>query len=99
MTNFSEFLDEFDSKLIGQAEMLCNFVNLVDIMLLFIRATWQGIWDLHVLASLEMFVKYFFFFTYYQINYARFTPVYLSEKFALKTQDQKSWEFLESGNF
>ena len=99
MTNFSEFLDEFDSKLIGQAEMLCNFVNLVDIMLLFIRATWQGIWDLHLLASLEMFVKYFFFFFYYQINYARFTPVYLSEKFALKTQDQKSWEFLESGNF
>ena len=99
MTNFSEFLDEFDSKLIGQAEMLCNFVNLVDIMLLFIRATWQGIWDLHLLASLEMFVKYFFFFAYYQINYARFTPVYLSEKFALKTQDQKSWEFLESGNF
>ena len=99
MTNFSEFLDEFDSKLIGQAEMLCNFVNLVDIMLLFIRATWQGIWDLHLLASLEMFVKYFFFFLYFQINYARFTPVYLSEKFALKTQDQKSWEFLESGNF
>ena len=99
MTNFSEFLDEFDSKLIGQAEMLCNFVNLVDIMLLFIRATWQGIWDLHLLASLEMFVKYFFFFAYYKIKYARFKPVYLSEKFALKTQDQKSWEFLESGNF
>ena len=98
MTNVSEFLDEFDSKLIGQVEMLCNFLSLVDIMLLFIRATWQGIWDLHLLASLEMFVKYFFF-AYYQIKKARFTPVYLSEKFALKTQDQQSWEFLESGNF
>ena len=62
MTNVSEFLDEFDSKLIGQVEMLCNFVSLVEIMLLFIRATWQGIWDLHLLASLEMFFKYFFFF-------------------------------------
>ena len=101
MTNVSEFLDEFDSKLIGQVEMLCNFVSLVEIMLLFIRATWQGIWDLRLLASLEMFFKYFFFFffAYYQINYARFTPVYLSKKFALKTQDQQSWEFLESGKF
>ena len=62
MTNVSEFLDEFDSKLIGQVEMLCNFVSLVEIMLLFIRATWQGIWDLRLLASLEMFFKYFFFF-------------------------------------
>ena len=101
MTNVSEFLDEFDSKLIRQVEMLCNFLSLVEIMLLFIRATWQGIWDLHLLASLEMFFKYFFFFffAYSQKNYARFTPVYLSKKFALKTQDQQSWEFLESGNF
>ena len=88
--NLSKLLDEFDSKLTGQGKMLHNFMNLVEIMLLFIKATWQGIWDLH-LTSLEMFVKYFFA--------ARFTPVYLSEMFALKSQDQQSWEFLESGNF
>ena len=94
--NPSEFLDEFDSKLTGQGKMLRNFMDLVEIMLLFIKATRQGIWDLH-LTSLEMFVKYFF--AYDQINYSRFTSVYLSEMFTLKSQDQQSWEFLESGKF
>ena len=91
-----EFLDEFDSKVTGQGKMLRNFMDLVEIMLLFIKATRQGIWDLH-LTSLEMFVKYFF--AYDQINYGRFTPAYLYEMFALKSQDQQSWEFLESGKF
>ena len=94
--NLSEFIDEFNSKLTDQGKMLRNLMNLVKIMLLFIRAIGQGIWDLH-LTSLEMFVKYFF--AYDQINYARLTPVYLSELFALKSQDQQSWEFLELGNF
>ena len=94
--NLSEFLDEFDSKLTGQGKMLRNFMNLVEIMLLLIRATRQGIWDLH-LTSLEMSFKYFF--AYDQINYARFTPVYLSEMFSLKRRDQQTLEFLVAGNF
>ena len=57
--NLSKFLEEFDSKLTGQRKMLRNFMNLVEIMLLFIRATRQEILDLH-LKSLEMFVKSFF---------------------------------------
>ena len=44
-----------------------------------------------------MFVKYFF--AYDQMYYAKFTPAYLSEMFALKILDQQSWKFLESGNF
>ena len=31
--------------------------------------------------------------------YAKFTPAYLSEMFALKILDQQSWKFLELGNF
>ena len=51
MTNLNlfEFLDEFDSKLTDQGIILRNFMNLVEIMLLFIRATREGI-----LTSLEM---------------------------------------------
>ena len=98
MTNLNlfEFLDEFDSELTGLGKMLRNFINLVEIMLLFIWATRQGIWDLH-LTSLEMFVKYFF--AYDQMYYAKFTPAYLSEMFALKILDQQSWKFLESEFF
>ena len=44
-----------------------------------------------------MFVKYFF--AYGQMYYAKFTPAYLSEMFALKILDQQSWKFLELGNF
>ena len=55
MTNLNlfEFLDEFDSKLTDQGIILRNFMNLVEIMLLFIRATREGIRDLQ-LTSLEM---------------------------------------------
>ena len=53
--NLSEFLDEFDSKLTDQGIILRNFMSLVEIMLLFIRATREGIRDLQ-LTSLEMFL-------------------------------------------
>ena len=41
--NLSDFLEEFDCKLTGQRKMLRNFMNLVEIMLLFIRAIRQEI--------------------------------------------------------
>ena len=52
-------LKEFDRRLTGQAKFLRNFMDLIEIMLLFVRATRQGLWELH-LASLERFTKYFF---------------------------------------
>ena len=88
--NLSDFLEEFDCKLTGQRKMLRNFMNLVEIMLLFIRAIRQEIWDLQ-LESLEMLVKSFF--AYDQTNNARFTPVKLSEMFALKSQDNNRGSF------
>ena len=66
-------VNEFDSQLKGQPKLYRNFMKLVGIMLLFVRASPQGLWELH-LASLEMFVK--FFFAYDQQNYARLSPVY-----------------------
>ena len=50
-------------------------------LLLFLRATRQQIWPLH-LTSLHALSRYFF--TYDTTNYARFTPVYLAQMFALK---------------
>ena len=38
-SNLFEFLDEFDYKLTRQGKMLRHFMNLVEITLLFIRAT------------------------------------------------------------
>ena len=89
-------MKKFDKQLKGQAKIFRNYMNLVETMLLFVRASRQGLWELH-LASLEMFTK--FFFAYDQINYARLSPVYLSEMYALKQNDARSWEFFKSGNF
>lgn len=47
------------------------------------------------LSSVELFTKLFFAFD--QINYARLTPVYLSEMFALKRNDPNKWNFFKMG--
>ena len=54
------------------------------------QATRQKIWGLH-LVSLHELVKYFF--AYDMKNYARLTPVYLAQMFALKDNDKETWDF------
>lgn len=39
------------------------------------------------------------FFAFNMLNYARLTPVYLSQIIELKEKDPQSWEFLQRGNF
>ena len=68
-----------------------NFMELVNIMLVFVRASrFMGT------PSLDMFVKYFF--AYDQQNYARLSLVYLFEMFALK-ENSVSSQFLKHGIF
>ena len=55
-------------------------------LLFFLRASQQPIWTLH-LTSLHALCRYFF--AYDMINYARFTPVYLEQMFALKEKKRK----------
>ena len=65
-------------------------------LLLFIRATRQQIWELH-LASLHELVKYFFAFD--MLNYARLTPVYLAEILSLKETEPCIWNYFDKGCF
>ena len=64
-------------------------------LLLFIRASRQQCWELH-LEALNAMVPYFFAFD--MLNYARLTPVYLSQMIELKKKDQETWEVLQPGN-
>ena len=48
-------------------------------LLLFLRTTRQQIWTLHLTSLHALYL-----FTYDIINYAKFTPVYLAQMFALK---------------
>ena len=72
------------------------YMKVFEHLLLFLRATRQQIWTLH-LTSLHALSRYFF--AYDMINYARFTPVYLAQMFGLKEKDEEAWNFLNGGNF
>ena len=78
--NFQEIQNNFDASLNHEAQFLRIFMRMFEYLLLFIRATRQQMWELH-LASLHELVKYFFAFD--MQNYARLTPVYLAEMFLL----------------
>ena len=87
---------EFDKQLTNQAKFLRNYMSLFETLLLFIRASRQQNWELH-LASLYHLCKYFFAFD--MINYARLTPVYIAKMFSLKDKDPETWSMFNEGNF
>ena len=55
---FQTYLD-FKIEVTGQAKFYLNFVKMYELLLLFMRATRQSLWELH-LASLEAMIPYFF---------------------------------------
>ena len=88
--NFLEVQTRFDSSLQNVGKFLRNFMKMVENLMLFIRASREGNWKLH-LASLDSFVKYFFAHDLH--NYARYIPIYLEES------DPEIWQYLDAGNF
>lgn len=91
-----EALENIDGDFKMQAAFYRNYMRMVENLLLFIRASREGQWKLH-LASLHYFTG--LFFVHDQLNYARLTPVYLKEMIALSVDDQRTWTFFEEGNF
>ena len=92
--DFSVLQDDFDKSLDNQAKFYLIYMNLFERILLFIRATRKESWELH-LRSLHELCPYFFSFD--MINYARMTPVYLSQMMDLKENDEKTWIMMEGG--
>ena len=86
-TDFAITQEQFDSKLSTQPKFLRNFMAMFENLLLFIWATRLRIWDLH-LTSLEQLAKSSFAFNIQ--NYARFTPVYLSQMYELQESDPET---------
>ena len=77
----------FDAGLKNNAKFLRNYMKMVEILLRFIRATRQGLWDLH-LTTLDELVKYFFALELPE------SPVYLSQIYALKNEDPVTWKLM-----
>ena len=88
----SQLLSKFDDSLIYQSSFLQNYMNMVEVLLLFTRASSQRLWELH-LYSLNEMVNYFF--AHDQINYARLSPVYLATMSQLQESDPDAWFYLK----
>ena len=64
-------------------------MKVFEYLLLFLCATRQQIWTLHM-ASLYALS----FVLHVMLHYARFTPGYLAQMFVLKEKDEEAWNFL-----
>ena len=85
-------IDCLKGSLQFQSKFFYQYLQMFEAILMFILASRQNLWRLH-LSSLNHFVKYFFAFD--QINYARLTPFYLATMAELETKDATSWAYLE----
>ncbi|XP_066919527.1 uncharacterized protein [Clytia hemisphaerica] len=94
--DFAKLQKDFDTTLVNQSKYMRSFMRLFEVLLLFIRASRDQLWNLH-LQTLHSLCPYFFAFD--MLNYARMTPVYLSQMFALEKADKETWELLSNGGF
>ena len=83
---------EFRDALQKQGKYLATLMKMIETLFLFIRSTRQELWGLQLVA-LDHFAKYFFATDL--INYARMTPIYLSQMYGLKDEDPETWVFLK----
>ena len=94
--NLSELQSQFDSSLSNQARFYPNYMDLFEVILLFIRLSREQSWELHP-QSLNLLCPYFFAFGI--LNYARMTSVYLAQMYELKEKDENIWALLDAGVF
>ena len=90
---FSKLQKEFDTGLKNQCKFYKIYMDLFEKLLMFIRATSEKNWELH-LYSLHQLCPYLFAF--YMTNYAR---IYLSQMYQLNKKDTRTWDILNEGNF
>ena len=73
-----------------------SYLDMVGLLLKFVRATRTADWDLH-LVSIEAMIPWFF--AYDRVNYARYLPVYLFEMLNLEVTHPLIHERLLDGDF
>ena len=96
LVDIKSLLNDFDGSLSNQTKFYRNYMLLFESLLMFIRASREQSWELH-LNSLSNLCPYFFAFD--MLNYARMTPVYLSQMYALRKNDETTWNILNNGHF
>lgn len=86
---FSKLKEVFNTSLKNQCKFYKIHMDLFEKLLLFMRESREKNWELH-LHSFHQLCPYFFAFDL--CNYARMTPVYLSQMYELKKKDSRTWD-------
>lgn len=79
----------------GIQKFLTNYLNQVQVLLMFTAATRTCNWKLH-LAKMEELLPYFH--AHDQYNYGRWGPLYVADMLELQSRYPKTWKFLDDGN-
>ena len=95
MADYQNYVAE-KSKLNPTFSFWSSYIDIVELLLLFVRATRDGIWDLHVSALKSMLAWYF---AYDRINYARYLPAYITEMEKLPVTHESIHQAFVSGEF
>ena len=93
---FSKLQMESDTSLKNQCKFYKIYVDLFEKLLIFIQASREKNWELH-LYNLHQLCPYFFAFD--MTNYISMIPVNLSQMYELKKKDARTWDLLNEGNF
>ena len=97
--DLQERLLRFDEVMESQCPLFKfarDYMKFVMCILMFIRASREGDWNLH-LESLKALAKYFF--AHDRLNYARMVPLYLAQMHRLKIDDPDIHHEFIQGNF
>ena len=94
--NYNTLKSDFDATFHNQPKFYKNYMEMFELLLTFIKVSRQQCWRLH-LESLHCMIPYFFAFD--MTNYARLTPIYISQMMELQHNDIQTWTLLEEGNF
>ncbi|KAG1682023.1 Sprouty-related, EVH1 domain-containing protein 1 [Nymphon striatum] len=98
IADLKTFLKSFDQELKSSATFVFwrQYMDIVQILLQFIRAEREGLWQLHLSSFARMLP---WMAMYDHINYLRWGTVYLSDMYQLATTAPVVFDEFEKGNF
>jgi hypothetical protein len=91
---YTKFKDEY-SESSSTFALWDQYIHMIHILLWFIRAERERVWDLHLAALAEMIP---YFFAYDRINYARWATVYLIDMQLLPQKAPEVYQEFQKGN-